>query len=251
MGDNNTTRPERRWVSPVKEPGCSSPRIREESQKSAEIAVERKVSATMNRGQRGGRNLRSAKDLRERQRAAFPRAEGHGVNVLVYCQNRVAAMPRTRTAETPNSAWSTSLLPTRRCSRWGSSAQKIAISPPETTRNDHASVVIGVPVIKSTTQAAQSARVAILANPSRDIQQSVAYKALPSDSFAHRAMISVYSSRSPASHVTPKNWHGEQVVASRSSTVKCSSIYGSSTIQRSARRDANSCQSSARLVPRY
>ncbi len=40
MGDNNTTRPERKWVSPVKEVGCSSPRMRDGSQQSAEIAVE-------------------------------------------------------------------------------------------------------------------------------------------------------------------------------------------------------------------
>ena len=38
MGDNNTSRPERRWVSPVKELGCSSQRIRNGSQQSAEIA---------------------------------------------------------------------------------------------------------------------------------------------------------------------------------------------------------------------
>ena len=43
MGDNNTTRPKRRWVSPVKEPGCSSPRIRDESQQSAKIAVDNLV----------------------------------------------------------------------------------------------------------------------------------------------------------------------------------------------------------------
>ena len=139
----------------------------------------------MNRGQRGGRNLRSATDPRERHRAAVSRAEGHGVTVLAYCQNRVAAMPTARTAETPNRAWSTSLRPTRRRSRWGSSAQKIAISPTETTRKGHASAVSGVPTMKSRTQVAQSACVAILANPSRDIQQSVAYEALPSDSFAH------------------------------------------------------------------
>jgi hypothetical protein len=40
MGDNNTTRPKRRWVSPVKELGCSSQRMRDGSQQSAEIAVE-------------------------------------------------------------------------------------------------------------------------------------------------------------------------------------------------------------------
>ncbi len=101
-----------------------------------------------------------------------------------YCQYRVAAMPRASTHETPNSAWSSSLRPTRRCSRLGSSAQNIAISPTETTRKGHASVVGGVPVMKSRTQVAQSACVAILANPSRDIQQSVAYEALPSGSFA-------------------------------------------------------------------
>ena len=40
MGDNNTTRPKRRWVSPVKELGGSSPRIGDGSQESAEIAGE-------------------------------------------------------------------------------------------------------------------------------------------------------------------------------------------------------------------
>ncbi len=43
MGDNNTIRPKQRWVSPVKELGCSSPRIRDESQQSAKIADERRL----------------------------------------------------------------------------------------------------------------------------------------------------------------------------------------------------------------
>jgi hypothetical protein len=94
-----------------------------------------------------------------------------------YGHSIAAATPRASIAETPNSAWITSLRLTRRWRRSGFSAQKMASSPPETSSRGQASVVNGVPVTRSTTQAAQRACVAILANPSRDIRQSVASEA--------------------------------------------------------------------------
>jgi hypothetical protein len=163
-----------------------------------------------------------------------------GFTFLVYCQNRVAAMPKARTAETPNSAWSTSLRPTRRCSRLGSSAQKIAISPTERTRKGQASVVSGVPVMNSRTLVAQSACVAILANPSRDIQQSVAYEALPSDRGSRvllcqtcrpmRRLSRLFASRYETGNFPPKRSHSSRLAPEKSRSsphrpnmLKCSS----------------------------